>query len=101
MLKPYKRNESIYFNAFVTRHGFSPREIEVIEYKFKGYFNPKIAKEMGVSLETIKTLIGRIFDKVGDITSCLELSATYIKFLEERDFQNEKTSPVQHLSSQG
>lgn len=47
-------------------HGtLSPREREVIRLVAAGATNPEIADELGIGSETVKTLLGRVFSKLG------------------------------------
>jgi DNA-binding NarL/FixJ family response regulator len=43
----------------------SAREVEVLQLLAKGYQNQEIATELGISLETVKTHLVRIFRKLG------------------------------------
>ena len=44
--------------------GVSPREYEVLELLSAGHSNKEIARELGVSPNTIKTHIARLYDKL-------------------------------------
>jgi len=43
----------------------SPREREVLSLVAEGATNQEIAKELGIGVETVKTLLGRTFSKLG------------------------------------
>ena len=59
--------------SFDTRHpagasghgALSPREREVIRLVAAGATNQEIAGELGIGSETVKTLLGRVFSKLG------------------------------------
>ena len=59
--------------AFDSRHprrdpgraALSPREREVLSLVAEGATNQEIAKELGIGVETVKTLLGRTFSKLG------------------------------------
>lgn len=43
----------------------SPRELQVLELLARGYTNRQIAAALGVGDESVKTYLGRIYDKLG------------------------------------
>jgi DNA-binding NarL/FixJ family response regulator len=43
----------------------SPREREVLRLAASGLTNPEIAKQLGVGAETVKTMLSRVFAKLG------------------------------------
>jgi DNA-binding NarL/FixJ family response regulator len=47
------------------RAALSPREREVLSLVAEGATNQEIAKELGIGVETVKTLLGRTFSKLG------------------------------------
>jgi DNA-binding NarL/FixJ family response regulator len=47
------------------RAALSPREREVLSLVAEGATNHEIAKELGIGVETVKTLLGRTFSKLG------------------------------------
>ena len=47
------------------RAALSPREREVLALVAEGATNQEIAKELGIGVETVKTLLGRTFSKLG------------------------------------
>jgi DNA-binding NarL/FixJ family response regulator len=47
------------------RAALSPREREVLTLVAEGATNAEIAKELGIGVETVKTLLGRTFSKLG------------------------------------
>jgi DNA-binding NarL/FixJ family response regulator len=47
------------------RAALSPREREVLRLVARGATNREVAEELGVQAETVKTLIARIFAKLG------------------------------------
>src|SRR5919197_754343 len=47
------------------RAALSPREREVLALVADGATNAEIAKELGIGVETVKTLLGRTFSKLG------------------------------------
>jgi len=49
----------------VPRQALSPRERDVLNLVGKGLNNQEIARRLGLSQETGKTLLGRIFRKLG------------------------------------
>jgi DNA-binding NarL/FixJ family response regulator len=57
---------------------FTEREREILKRLVKGYTNQKIAVELGLSVETVKTYIRRIMDK-SSIRSRKQLLSVYKK----------------------
>lgn len=47
------------------RAALSPREREVLSLVAEGQTNQEIARELGIGVETVKTLLGRTFSKLG------------------------------------
>jgi DNA-binding NarL/FixJ family response regulator len=47
------------------RAALSPREREVLSLVAEGATNQEIAKDLGIGVETVKTLLGRTFSKLG------------------------------------
>jgi DNA-binding NarL/FixJ family response regulator len=47
------------------RAALGPREREVLSLVAEGATNQEIAKELGIGVETVKTLLGRTFSKLG------------------------------------
>lgn len=45
--------------------GISPRELEVLQALAAGLANKQIARQLGVSPNTVKTHVARLFDKLG------------------------------------
>jgi LuxR family maltose regulon positive regulatory protein len=43
----------------------TPREIEIVELVRQGLSNKEIAAELYISISTVKTLLGRIYEKTG------------------------------------
>jgi len=78
------QTDSIYFKAFIVKHGITDRESDVLRLKFQGIFNPKIASMLGISKNSVKTLIERVCNRL-DTGACIEIMAKYIEFLESRD----------------
>lgn len=58
--------------AFASRFGLSPREIEVVAALLSGASNKAIAERLFISVVTVKTHVGRIFGKCG-VSSRFEL----------------------------
>jgi DNA-binding CsgD family transcriptional regulator len=52
-------------DAFRLRYGLSEREAQVAELVLRGYRNRDVAATLGITLETAKKHLSRIFDKVG------------------------------------
>lgn len=50
--------------AALTSLGVSPREYEVLELLSAGHSNKEIARKLGVSPNTIKTHVARLYDKL-------------------------------------
>jgi DNA-binding NarL/FixJ family response regulator len=51
--------------AAIASLGISPRELTVLEALAAGQSNKEIARSLGVSPNTIKTHVARLFDKLG------------------------------------
>ncbi|MBC8438468.1 MAG: response regulator transcription factor [Deltaproteobacteria bacterium] len=57
-------------NKELTQHSeikfaFSKREIQVLTLISKGYTNPDISQDLGISINTVKSHIVNIFNKLG------------------------------------
>jgi DNA-binding CsgD family transcriptional regulator len=52
-------------DAFAQRYRLSRREAEVAELVLRGYRNPEIAAELGITVTTTKRHLTRVFDKIG------------------------------------
>jgi DNA-binding CsgD family transcriptional regulator len=52
-------------DAFRKRYGLSPREAQVAERVLQGYRNRDIAAALGITADTVKKHLSRIFAKVG------------------------------------
>jgi DNA-binding CsgD family transcriptional regulator len=44
--------------------GLSPRETEILEILSEGITNKKMAARLGISAETVRTHLGRIYEKL-------------------------------------
>lgn len=51
----------------VAELGISPRELAVLEQLAAGKSNKEIAEALGVSLNTVKTHVARLFEKLGAV----------------------------------
>lgn len=58
---------------FVRRHGLTPREATIAEHLGRGRTLPEAARDLGISLTTARTHLGRLFDKT-DTRSQLALA---------------------------
>jgi len=56
---PFERNE-----AAIRSLGLSPREIDVLERLAAGESNKEIARRLGISPNTVKTHVARVYDKL-------------------------------------
>lgn len=56
---PFERNE-----AAVRSLGLSPREVEMIEALASGGSNKLIARQLGISPNTVKTHVARVYEKL-------------------------------------
>ena len=56
----FTRNE-----AAIASLGISPRELEVLEELAQGKANKVIARDLGISPNTVKTHVARLFEKLG------------------------------------
>jgi DNA-binding NarL/FixJ family response regulator len=67
-------------------YGLTKRELEVVAAVVSGYTNQEIAKQLSISIQTVKHHITSIFDKLGVYTR-LELSifATHHKLIDHPD----------------
>ena len=67
-------------------YGLTRRELEIVAAVISGYTNQEIAKQLSISIQTVKHHITSIFDKLGVYTR-LELSifATHHKLIEHPD----------------
>jgi DNA-binding NarL/FixJ family response regulator len=54
-------------------YGLTPRELEVVQCIVEGCSNKDIAKQFGISEETVKRHLSNIFDKTG-VSTRLELA---------------------------
>ncbi len=69
LVKSEVKNQNPYF-IFVKENDYTEtpltlKEIEIIEFVYEGLTNPQIAKEMFISVSTVKTHISSIFRKFG------------------------------------
>ncbi len=61
----YKTSASFVFNQTAFEHlGLSKRELEVLQLMARGTSNQEIADQLFVSLNTIKTHVSRLFEKL-------------------------------------
>jgi DNA-binding CsgD family transcriptional regulator len=58
--EPFRRNE-----AAVRSLGLSPREVEMLEALASGESNKEIARRFGISPNTVKTHVARVYEKLG------------------------------------
>jgi DNA-binding NarL/FixJ family response regulator len=67
-------------------YGLTKRELEIVAAVISGYTNQEIAKQLSISIQTVKHHITSIFDKLGVYTR-LELSifATHHKLIDHSD----------------
>jgi DNA-binding CsgD family transcriptional regulator len=56
---PFERNE-----AAIRSLGLSPREVDVLERLAAGESNKEIARRLGISPNTVKTHVARVFEKL-------------------------------------
>ena len=57
---PFERNQRA-----IAALGMSPREVEVLDQLAAGHANKVIARRLGISPNTVKTHIARLFEKLG------------------------------------
>lgn len=57
--EPFARNE-----AAIRSLGLSPREIEILEALAGGDSNKEMARRLGISPNTVKTHVARVYDKL-------------------------------------
>ena len=57
--EPFERNE-----AAIRSLGLSPREVEILEALAGGGSNKEMARRLGISPNTVKTHIARVYDKL-------------------------------------
>lgn len=57
---PFQRND-----AAVRSLGLSPREVEVLEALATGESNKEFARRLGISPNTVKTHVSRVYEKLG------------------------------------
>lgn len=57
--EPFARNE-----AAIHSLGLSPREIDVLERLAAGESNKEIARQLGISPNTVKTHVARVYEKL-------------------------------------
>ncbi|WP_417479359.1 response regulator transcription factor [Maricaulis maris] len=67
---PFVRNEAALKSLAIT-----PRELDVLEALVSGESNKELARTLGVSPNTVKTHIARLFDKLG-VTSRIQAIET-------------------------
>ncbi len=67
---PFERND-----AAIASLGLTPRELDVLEALVSGESNKKLARSLGVSPNTVKTHLARLFDKL-DVTSRVQAIET-------------------------
>jgi DNA-binding CsgD family transcriptional regulator len=51
--------------SIAQHYRLSPREVQVVSYVLRGYSNQTIADSLGVTNDTVKKHLTRVFDKVG------------------------------------
>lgn len=68
-------------------YGLSAREMEILEFLIQGRSAPYIAKELYVSVNTVKTHMKRIYQKL-DVHSREELLDLYLKTVDEMPAEN-------------
>lgn len=56
---PFRRNE-----AAVRSLGLSPREMEIVEALASGASNKEMARRLGISPNTVKTHVSRVYEKL-------------------------------------
>jgi len=56
---PFERNE-----AAIRSLGLSPREVDVLDRLAAGESNKEIARQLGISPNTVKTHVARLYDKL-------------------------------------
>ncbi|HEX4494133.1 MAG TPA: response regulator transcription factor [Thermoanaerobaculia bacterium] len=59
---PAERRES---RPVLSGEGLTPRELDVVRLVGKGLGNKEIARELGVSVTTVRTHLSRVYDKLG------------------------------------
>ena len=59
-LHPFVRNA-----AAIRSLGLSPREVEILDALASGQSNKELARRFGISPNTVKTHVARIYDKLG------------------------------------
>jgi DNA-binding NarL/FixJ family response regulator len=62
----------------LNEQGLSPRELEILELLSEGITNKKIAARLGISAETVRTHLGRIYEKL-HVHGRLEAVTKYLK----------------------
>lgn len=67
---PFVRND-----AAIASLGLTPRELDVLEALVSGESNKELARSLGVSPNTVKTHLARLFDKL-DVTSRVQAIET-------------------------
>jgi DNA-binding NarL/FixJ family response regulator len=63
-ISPYPLKKDELFEKTLMQYGLSKREKEIIHYIAKGYSNPEIAERLFVSINTVKTHLTNIFNKL-------------------------------------
>lgn len=58
--QPFARNE-----AAIRSLGLSPRECEILEALASGESNKELARRLGISPNTVKTHVARVYEKLG------------------------------------
>jgi DNA-binding NarL/FixJ family response regulator len=61
-----KRNRQLSsLRTFTGSHGFTERERDVVTLVASGYSNADIARELAITLATVKTHVHKVLEKVG------------------------------------
>jgi DNA-binding CsgD family transcriptional regulator len=59
-----RRDGFIRNDAVIRSLGLSPREVEILDALASGQSNKELARRFGISPNTVKTHVGRIYDKL-------------------------------------